>query len=427
MAFDRSKWKATSTATLKSQSDEVAKGGKTQNGKANYLKFVDGKNKLRLFPAHPGTESFSYPKKVHFLSVEVTYKKGDEEITETKRKPIFNAKVHGNLPNDPCDLYIDRVYEMARDKFNEGDYPDKAKRDAGWKEYTSKLGSRTGIKAGEKFTSYAKLINPEGETISRGIIDLAKTVKDSLNEIAMDADDVEGVITTDPFTDPEDGRIVTVKYDSKSTTPQGYYKVSIDLKGGTPLTDSDMEWLDEQKPLEEIYVGVYCQRDFDFAMEGLQKFDQESGYGVFESDEFLDDVEDLAKLVKPTPTKEDYEKKEKEAKEEVPAKKVEKKATKKVESKSLAAEDSDLPFDLELEDMDMEQLKGYIRRKELPIRIMARYSEEDVVEIIKEEEELLAANTTAIEKSFDDEPEEKEEKPTSRRSRRGSAALDALK
>ena len=58
-------------------------------GFSDFLEMEDGKTvKIRLFPAHPGQESFYLLQKEHWLTIE-------KEGGETGRRTVLNATVHG--------------------------------------------------------------------------------------------------------------------------------------------------------------------------------------------------------------------------------------------------------------------------------------------------------------------------------------------
>lgn len=49
----------------------------------------------------------------------------------------------------------------------------------------------------------------------------------------------------------------------------------------TAIPDEDMEYfLNEVPTLEEIYKDVYSQKDFNMALDGLKRFDEENGYDI---------------------------------------------------------------------------------------------------------------------------------------------------
>lgn len=419
--FDRSKFKATQTSKMKEQqkeAEETLGQGKGGN-RANFLKLVHGKNKVRILPGHPGSDSFCYPRTTHYLNVLVKYKKDGKDVEEIKPKPIFNAKIHGGLSEDPIDAYIDMAYKIAFDEI-----PDEKERAKFLAPITN---FKTGIKAKTRWVVYAIMMN--GDERELGRLDLPVTVKEKLNEMAVDADEDEGVIQTDPFTDPDEGHCVTITYNKDAEKPGDYYKATLDYKKATPVTDEELDWLSEQPTLESMLVDSYSMKDFDMAIEGLKRFDEENEFNIFSHDEFLDKLEKLAENVPEAKDSDDDE----EDEDDTPKRKKTSAKEEKVKESKAKEEKSDLPFDLELEEMDMDQLKGVIRREGLNIRILSKYDEQDVVEMIKEEREIIAAESKKEDKPKkkanpieEDDDDEEEEAPRRKRGSRLAELQDEV-
>ena len=87
----------------------------------------------------------------------------------------------------------------------------------------------------------------------------------------------------------------------------------------TAIPDEDMEYfLNEVPSLEEIYKDSYRTKDFEMALDGLKRFDEENNYDNFSDDEFLNEIEEMAAMLpddsqpeedKKTPFNEDEEEK----------------------------------------------------------------------------------------------------------------------
>ena len=390
--FSRDQFKATKVEVLKEQQEEVESIIKTKGSdraKVLDLKKDGTKNKLRIFPKHPGTRVWTYPRSVHFLKVALTDKDGnpikdDNGKQKIGKKPIFNSRVHGNTQKDIIDEYINFVYKKAYDEIQDDDTRKKYLRPIeGWREAGR---YHPGIKAQTRYIIYGNLNGVNGR------IELPVSVKNKLNEIAAGQDDDDGVITVDPFTGVDDGRKVFITFHKDEKDPAKKYQVAIDLKGPTPLTDEQFEWLAEQTPLEELYVNVYRYRDFMLAMEGLKRFDEESaevlrqfgfssGYEVFTYDEFLDVAEEIAGY---------YSDDDDEVDDDV---------TDVNENDDMQSDDDDLPFDVEpsIDEMNMRQLKAYIKEKQLSIRILPSYTVQMVRQFIREEQEMLEAEQQSVE------------------------------
>lgn len=402
MGFDRSKFAAVKVDNLKKQDEDFEKKNefKKKSGRSGFVKLEEGKNKLRIYPAHPGTKTFMQPCTTHWLEVESkwTDKDGNEKA-ELKRKPIFSGKNHSKLGKCPIDTYIMHVYKIANEE-----YQDKRERD----KFTSPLKGKNGITGNTKWIAYADLKG------SFGRIELPTSVKNAMNDIAFGQDVEDGVIVTDPFTDPDTGRCIYVTKNSQEDVPREkreaskYYSTAIDINKVTPLSDEELGQLLDQPSLEELYVGVYSKRDFDLAVDGLKRFDEKNNFGVFSVDEFLDTLEEIYEKLPEAKSNDD---------------KSEAKAPKKVkeEVKEDVQEDSDLPFDVDIMDMDKDALKGVIRRNELPIRSIERVDIQEAREWVKEEMEIKEGEQLA--KAKEEKEEEQESKPSRRR---GGSRLSAI-
>ena len=410
MSFDRSKFAGTKVSAIKKQEKEFDKKmdfGKGRNKNA-FLKLKEGKNKIRIFPAHPNTPSFYQPCVVHFLPILSEWENKDgKKQSEVKRKPVFSGKQHSAIGMCPIDSYIHHVYKVAANEYQDKDDREK---------FVSPIKGREGITGSTSYIAYAKM---DGDF---GRIQLKTSIKNALNEIAVGQDEEDGVISTDPFSDPDTGSCVIVTYNKQEDLPKAkrkpedYYKTAIDLKGATPLTDDELKELLECKSLEELYVDSYTRKDFDMAVDGLKRFDDEHKLGIFAIDDFLDTLEEIAdKLPEVEEESDDNSQKE----EEKP-----KRSTRKPEVKKEEDEPSDLPFDKAYDDMDRSELEGVVRRNKLPIRITSRLSNEDLLDWVKEEMSINEATEEAAEK----EAKEQDEDKSSRSSRRGGSGsrLSAL-
>lgn len=410
MSFDRSKFAGTKVSAIKKQERELEENMDFGGGnKGAFINLKEGKNRIRLYPAHPDTASFYQPKVVHWLPILNEWEdKNGKKHSEVKNKPIFSGRQHSEMGLCPIDSYIHHVYKVAADEYQDKDDREK---------FVAPIKGRDGITSSTSYVVYADINEKFGR------LEMKTTIKKALNKIAIGQDEEEGVISTDPFTDPDTGNCVIVTYDKQEDIakakrkPEDYYSTAIDLKGATPLTDEQLQGLLECKSLEELYVNCYTQKDFDLAIDGLKRFDDEHKMGIFAIDEFMDTLEEIAGKL-PEIEEEDEESEEKPAKE--------KKAAKKPVEKKVPVEDeeeSDLPFDKAYSDMDAEELAGVVRRNKLPIRITKNLGLEDLAEWVEEEMKILEGSNSAAEK--EEVEEEKEEKTSSRR-RGGSSRLSAL-
>ena len=355
----------------------------------------------------PGDDSFIYPKSVHFLPLEVSKKDDSGRVitdndgnpeTEIKRSPVFSGKVHSECG----ECIIDEYFSFAKKLSEEMDKEEGEEYFGRLTKFVKGSPEKSGIKVSNKWTGYVDSCDKDGKSIDFGRTEVAQTVVDKMNEISAGEDEVDDVMETDPFTDPDTGRILKVTFNKDATKISDYYKCSIDIKKESPLTDEQLEAFSKERSLKEQFVNVYTTKDFELAMEGLQRFDEEFEMEVFTYDEFFDTCERLSALY-PEPSKDDNGKDDKPE-------------TSNESSASENGSSNALPWDVD--ELDLKGLKAYIKKEELNIRVLSRYSVEDVREIIKEEEALMKQGLDegkAVE--AEGEPK-KEEKPKRERRKR---------
>jgi hypothetical protein len=104
-------------------------------------------------------------------------------------------------------------------------------------------------------------------------------------------------------------RIIT----KKTFNPQGVKPAEMATKYQeflltSMVTDEMLMKLAEQKSLEEIYgKNSYTLRDFEMALDGLQRFDEENGYAIFENEEFFEEVKSMMEWASTLEGKESHE------------------------------------------------------------------------------------------------------------------------
>lgn len=385
----RSQFKATSIKSLRKTIDkDDAMVGVQSN---DYLNLEDGKTlKIRIFPAHPGHEQFYVSRKCYWLSF--TTQDG-----ETKRGTVLDSIAHGGTKMDLIQEYI----KFAKKRY--ANDSDKMEALVGTGMNSNSLNPQF------SWLCYADVVR-DGEELKPKLWEFKKMVRDLLNKLAFNEDEDEP-IEVDPFTDPDEGLPVMVKYLKNPNKKKGenYYEVNFAKKPvARPLSDEELEYFANVKPLSEV-ISAYTMRDFDRALEGLQNFDEENDFGLFNDDDWLEIVEKVKAQYDSTDSDDDEE--EKSAK-----KKTTKKVTKKAEpepedddedsdddeeTEDNADEDSD--DDDEYTDMDRKELKAVIKDKGLDISVKKSMSDDDIRDAIRE------ALKNADEDSDDDDTEEEEE------------------
>lgn len=410
----RSQLKATPIKKLKKRVDEDNE--MVGVGSNEYLNLEDGKTmKIRIFPAHPGVEDFYIPKKCYWLTVA-----GNDG--DPRRTTVLDSRVHGGTKWDLVEEYV----KFAKKK---------------WAKDADKLEALTGTGQNQNslnpsytWLCYAAQVTADEELRAK-LWEFKKMVRDALNKLAFSEDEDEA-IEVDPFTDPDEGLPIMVKYMKNPNKKKGenYYEVSFPKKtAARPLTDDEIEYFMSLKPLTEV-LPKYGLRDFEKALEGLQNFDEEHEIGLFDDDDWLEHVEEIKaqydsnddeeekpaskkksvkKVTKKSVEDEEEEDEENEEtddeEEEKPAKKSSKKPAKKVEeeeddeeeeeTEENEEEEDDEEGDDGLDDMDRNQLKKYIKDNDLEITIKKSMSDDDIREAIRD----------AQSEGNDDEEEEEEE------------------
>lgn len=323
MKFDRSKFKKQSVEDLDSEVKQaektMRKGGKSYTGFATVQK---GKNTFRVAPSM-GKAYVAC--KMSKLRVEVpTYdENGNVTGKEVKDKNIFCADVHGrNLlkGKDPIVLYCDYVRKKASEEYQD----DTEKR-----KYLNPI---MGYKKGNKFVwginptlAYVCYVYQGNKDFAR--LQLYGTWMNRIKEISVEQSD-DDTVSFDIFSQMEGAYplVITMGEDDKGKKTYSL-SAGIPKKGQswdeffeeTAIPDEDMEYfLNEVPSLEEIYKDSYRTKDFEMALDGLKRFDEENNYDIFSDDEFLNEIEEMAAMLpddsqpeedKKTPFNEDEEEK----------------------------------------------------------------------------------------------------------------------
>lgn len=415
MGFDRSKFKTVSKQSRKRQQEELdsktkPKGTDSSSEKRKNLKLKEGKNYVRIFPIHPQTwdnvsedkVSNIYPFRSHFMMTKYSYTKNGEEIHEEKRLPHLCSKVHGGTKKSLLSEYIDFAHQVVYDQ--EQDPTERKNALAEMKHF------QKGIMGGTSWACYVKVYDSRTSkgAYDRGLIYLPTSVVNGMDKLAEDEDDVEDVMASgDIFSDPNTGYMTIITKDSVAgkKDPKDYYSVKLDIRGGEDsLTDEDLKWLVDQKPLDKLFLNIYTKKDFEQSLQCLAEFDKtQPQLNLFSYDEFLDLVEEISgyfdevkDIVEVTDKKTPQTVKAVDAKEE---------------------EVEDMPWDTPLTELSREQLVSYISRNNLPIKVRERYTKKDLIEYIQEEEKIQKAEKAA---------KQEEEKEETGGRKRSSSLIDDL-
>ncbi len=310
MSTDRSKFKATSVATMKNKDKQIESSLGKGGNYAGRHKILDGLNTFRICPYHPdgGGDVYAEPVVVWYLPCDVPERDDDRNIKKDGKgkaimkrisKPIFHARVHGSSKKDLVEEYVKFTKKWADDTYSSD--KDKNEKQAYLKPLNPIQG-KGGLAEKETWGCYAYKIH--NGVWSFGLWEFGKAVRYRLDQIAA-SESGSDPLGTDPFTDVEDGIAVNITYNSKAGKPQDYYvtEKAPETEGqgknktiiSYALSDAQIDELLAAQPLVKMFRGVYGRKDFDFALQGLQNFDKENNMGIFQHDEWLDIVEDLSK------------------------------------------------------------------------------------------------------------------------------------
>lgn len=315
MAFDRDKYRAVPLGTVSQVQNETKQFRTFFDEKGDYAPFFKNREGIvmkRVLPAHEPGDSPYVPMYTTQLEVEVDKKddKGNVIGKELKRKKIFLATLHGGYKFDPVEEYIRRVYELA-DEIQDKD------------ERSKFLNPVTGYRMGKQWVAG---IRPTLEYVYYAYIE-GKIYRDSLKPKQLEALNRESAAlctanntaAIDMFSDPSLG--FPIQWD-RSKDDNG--KTVETLKAGSPvmhqswedffskweISDAVLKELEGYPSLKSLYVDSYRKKDFDYALEGLKRFDEKNAYKIFSQEDFLDMIEALSTEVEKKAPKEEEPKKE---------------------------------------------------------------------------------------------------------------------
>ena len=309
--FDRSKFRGTKLSKLKDKQQEAKKTDTSfYQGGANrtYHSVEEGTNIFRIMPPHNSEDLSYYPIRTSMLKCEVpVYEDGEDTgKTEIRNKKIFIATVHGDdkvrkIGKDPIEEYIKLVYEQA------GDISEKNERQkflAPITGYKDKKGAwHPGIRPQTNFVCYAI---KDGQL---GQFELYENYMKEMNKVQAQYDEAEDEeLLEDIFSNPDEGYPLIIKKESSSEKNR---KWDIDISEGklqrgqtwedffkdNMVTDAQLKEMMEMPSLKEKFVDVYSKRDFDLAIDGLKRFDEENKYMIFEDPEFVEVLKEIEAVV----------------------------------------------------------------------------------------------------------------------------------
>lgn len=310
MSFDRSKYKK--QVSIDEVDDDLKKAQATmknpafgsQGGRASFYSVnKEGRYELRVLPSVNGGKPY-ISRKVAKLPIECPIYDKDGKDTgkkEVRQKDIFTSDVHSDRMEgkDAVMIYLDFVYALANDI---QDSDEKKKFLAPVTGYFNKQKQWVwGISPNLNYVCYVYV---EGE-IHR--FDIRPQWWKKMKSISLERSN-DNVINIDIFSDCDEGYPLII-----NTTLNEKNKTQFDISCGLPdankrenwddffervrVPDSVLQELEELPSLEDQYKDVFSRKDWDMQIEGLERFDKQNGFEIFQNDEFLNALEELEKLV----------------------------------------------------------------------------------------------------------------------------------
>lgn len=294
-SFNRDRFRATPLSTVNSTVTETKQYDTFYGGNSDYAPFfknVEGVTVKRVLPAHEPGDSPYVPMMTSMLECEVEDRKDGVVIgKKIAKKKIFIATLHAGSKYDIIDEYIKRVYALAEQ------YQDKDER-------SRFLNPITGYRMGKQWVSG---IRPQLEYVYYALIN-GQIYRDSLKPKQMEALNKESAemcaqddtAAIDIFSDPTTG------YPIQWSREKDENGKTVEVLKALPLPrtmswdqyfekyavpDKVLEDLLKLPSLKSLYVGSYRKKDFEYALDGLKRFDQNNGYNIFADEDYLDYIE----------------------------------------------------------------------------------------------------------------------------------------
>jgi hypothetical protein len=318
MAFDKSKYV---NRVIKQEAEEIKTVSNPDSGGGNdWVKTIfpnklpDGDYIMNIMPPHNPELGYWQQCSTTTMHVMGKDKDGNEKATI---KPVFSGEAHSKTGRCIIKEYIDIADKMIKaDETDALKIQGKMDTLYGEKYNPSNKNPKYGILPKSSYAYYVEFTATNGGKLpdGDGVYKLManRTIKNAIEEIEIKNQEVDQPLKTDIYTDPESGSTLILSVDSKQP---GKDKYGITLRAKRiAVKDASYDKWDSQTPLADLYVDSYTEKDFNLAIEGLENFDKESGFGLFATEEFLDICEKLSSLYPAAKVKEEKAKAPTEAK-----------------------------------------------------------------------------------------------------------------
>lgn len=366
---------------------------------AGFLKIENGVNKFRIYPGHPREDGV----KPQWIASKQTWwlpflveekdekgevkkdKKGQPIMTE-KNKPVFDARNHSNIDKDIVAIYIDILSKQLH-----AELKDTKKVEEKMKCINGSYAENIqGIKGKPGWIVYVDKYTGAERTFGR--VEFPKAVRNRINQLISTEQSNEPIAVDgidNPFTDPDDGRLLIITYNKNATKAADYYTTEIDSSfdrvtkkaNVVPLTNEDLEAFEKYPSINDLYLDIYTKKDFDLAIQGLQLFDAREEFGILDNEEFLDAVQELRDKYPDAPEEEN----------------------------KVAEQESD---EFDFDSMNRDELKKFARVNMTGIVVLPKMSDDDIRTALKQWVESQNEGGTEEEPETEkEEVETEEEKP----------------
>ena len=297
--YDISQLSGTSLDTIQEQNDAI----KTPSSKKReYLSIEDGKNKFRLFPAHPesdvdedGRNIGRYAQARHQVWVKIKDRDG-----KIANRSFVNARIHAGQERDLVEVY----HKIATDIIKNDDSLNTKQKGQKLKDLSD---FQKGIKHQGKFVAYAVNISKKvedgdkpAEEGRRGLIEITYGIKKQLDKISL-AEKEEDPTGADIISDPSEGVVITINKDPNAANTEKY-SVTQGRKAYA-FTQEDVNWwIEEDSITALLFTDVnYHQGTIKQVLEGIENYDKTNKVGVVDTDDFLDAYDELYEALPDAP------------------------------------------------------------------------------------------------------------------------------
>lgn len=313
MAFDRSKFKASSFESIQKEEQKQKETNKTfyqtEGRRAPFYQISDGRNWLRVLPStNDETAAYVAMRTAQLQVMDDEWENGEKTGRKVlKNKKIFIATTHCKAVKeaglqDPIEFYIQKAFEKAEEFQDEND---KKKFLFSIQGGGSGKNWRPGCIPQSTWVCY---VQDQKRDLYR--LELRTNWFNQLHKKSVELAEESNKVSLDMFSSPDDGFPLIIVKGVK--TQNGKERVYYDIEAGKPtigqswddffgkckITDSELERLMNQPSLKELYVDSYTTRDLNLALEGLKNLEsQHPEYDILSDPDFEELVKKLYEVV----------------------------------------------------------------------------------------------------------------------------------